>query len=133
MRKLTHLKNICFLIIAFVCCQNLAAQNEEGTIKVQSNQSIKALIAKKRAYNKNHDYINGYKIQLFYGSEQGAIQLKEKFNSVFPDITSELKFKSPDWKVWVGSYKTKLEAARALVEIKEGFPGAIRVNAKVRN
>ncbi len=133
MRKLTHIKSVCFLIIALVCSLNLTAQTEEGTIKVQSNQNIKKLIAKKKAYNKNQLYTKGYKIQLFYGSEQGAISLKEKFNSVFPDIPSELKFKSPDWKVWVGSYKTKLEAARALVEIKEGFPGAIRVNAKVRN
>ncbi len=131
MRKLTYTKILFTLIFMLFYAFNLVAQTE-GTIKVQSNASIKQLVAKKRAYNKNLKFIKGYKIQLFYGSEQGAMKIREKFNSVFPDISSELKFDSPDWKVWVGSYKTKLETANALVEIKEGFPGAIRVPAKVK-
>lgn len=104
----------------------------EGTIKVESNQSIKRLIAQKRAYNKNKKYIKGYKVQLFYGSEEGALKVREDFMSVYSDVRSELKFHSPYWKVWVGSYKTRLEADRALVEIKEGFPSAIVVPAKVK-
>ena len=131
MRKLTHTKNLFTFFFVLFCAFNSFAQTE-GTVKVQSNESIQQLVAKKRAYNKNLNQIKGYKIQLFYGSEQGAIKLREEFNSVFPDIPSELKFNSPDWKVWAGSYKTKLEADRALAEIKEGFPSAIRIAAKVK-
>ena len=69
---------------------------------------------------------------MFYGSEQAAIEVREKFNEVFPDIRSELKFNSPDWKVWAGSFKTKLEADRILAEIKEGFPSAIRIVTKIK-
>ena len=131
MRKLTHTKNLFTFIFMLFCAFNLFAQTE-GTIKVQSNESIKQLVLKKRAYNKNLSQVKGFKIQLSYGSEKGAIKVREEFNSVFPDIGSELKFNSPDWKVWVGSYKTKLEADRALAEVKEGFLGAIRVSAKVK-
>jgi hypothetical protein len=131
MRKLTPLKALVFLVFTLLY-SNFAVAQSEGTIDVQSNEKVKQLIAKKRAYNKKLNYINGYKIQLFYGSEEGAIKLREKFHSVFPDIPSEIQFNSPDWKVWVGSYKTKLEVARALAEIKEGFPSAIRIAAKVK-
>jgi hypothetical protein len=131
MRKLTSIKNVCTFIFAFFCASNLSAQTE-GTIKVQSNERIKLLVAKKRTYNKNLKTVKGFKIQLFYGSEQGAIKVREEFNSVFPDIRSELKFISPDWKVWAGSFKTKLEADRTLAEITEGFPSAIRIVTQIK-
>ena len=131
MRKLTSTKILFTLIFMLFYAFNLVAQTE-GTIKVQSNASIKQLVAKKRAYNKNLNEVKGYKIQLFYGSEKGAIKVREEFNSVFPDIRSELKFNSPDWKVWAGSFKTKLEADRVLAEIKEGFPSAIRIVTQIK-
>ena len=131
MRKLTQKHFIISLALALIFSFSSQAQ-EEGVIKVESSESVKALIAKKLAYNKSLSFIEGFKIQLFYGSEQGAIKVKEDFNSVFPKIESELKFHSPDWKVWVGSYKTRLEADNALVEIKEGFQSAIIRPAKVK-
>ena len=131
MRKLTSTKILFTLIFMLFYALNLFAQTE-GTIKVQSNASIKQLVANKRAYNKNLNEVKGYKIQLFYGSEQGAKKVRENFKSVFPDIRSELEFDTPDWKVWVGSYKTRLEADRALAEIKEGFPSAIRIVTQIK-
>jgi len=131
MRKLTSLKKIAAVIFLLTCTFNCYAQTE-GTIKVESNESIKKLVAKKIAYNKNLNQIQGYKIQLFYGSEEGARKVREKFNSVFEDIPSELQFNSPDWKVWVGSYRKEIEADKALAEIKDGFPSAIKIKAKIK-
>ncbi len=131
MRKLTR-KHILFPLALVLIISLSSHAQEVGTIKVESSESVKALIAKKRAYNKSLKHVEGFKIQLFYGSEQGAIKVKDDFDSVFTKVESELKFHSPDWKVWIGSYKTRLEADRALVEIKEGFPSAIIRPAKVK-
>ena len=131
MRKLSQKHFIISLALALIFSLSSQAQ-EEGVIKVESSESVKALVAKKLDYNKRLSVIDGFKIQLFYGSEQGANKVKDDFESVFPKIESELKFHSPDWKVWVGSYKTRLEADSALVEIKEGFPSAIIRPAKVK-
>ena len=131
MRKLTSIKRITVLILALAYACTSFAQTE-GVIKVESNESIKKLIAKKIAYNKGSKEVQGYKIQLFYGSEEGAKKVREKFNSVFEDIPSELQFNSPDWKVWAGSYKKEIEADKALAEIKEGFPSAIKIKAKIK-
>ena len=131
MRMLSNKNLFYLLLLSFFFAVNVTAQTE-GVIKVESNERIKQLIAKKRAYNKNLTYVKGYKIQLFYGSEKGATSVKDKFNEVFPRVKSELRFDSPDWKVWVGSYKERLEADRALAEIKEGFPSAIILATKVK-
>mgnify|MGYP001820442907 CR=1 FL=1 len=131
MRKLTIRYSTLFILFSLFFGYNIWSQTE-GSITIESSQSIKQLVAQKRAYNKNKRYVKGFKVQLFYGSEEGALQVREDFMSVYPDINSELKFHSPYWKVWVGSYKTRLEADRGLLDIKEGFQSAIVVPAKVK-
>ncbi|GAK92069.1 hypothetical protein JCM19298_2557 [Nonlabens ulvanivorans] len=37
---------------------------------------------------------------------------------------SILEYEAPNFKLWVGSYRNKLEAERALIEIKKDFPNA---------
>tara|TARA_R110002073_G_scaffold40547_5_gene115245 strand:+ start:397832 stop:398230 length:399 start_codon:yes stop_codon:yes gene_type:complete len=131
MRKLTYNYLMLLLIFGLFLSHTGHAQIE-GTVKIETSESVKRLVAQKLAFNKQLEYIDGFKIQLFYGSEKSAMDVREKFSTVFPDVKSELKFQSPDWKVWVGSYKSKIEADRALEEIKEGFPSAIIRAAKVK-
>jgi len=107
---------IFFLIFFTSIC--VSAQND-GIITVKSNEKIKHIIAKKKAYNKNLKKIKGFKIQLFNGSENGAYSVRDEFLSQFPETKIEIKFSSPEWKVWVGSYKSQLEADRSLKEINE--------------
>ena len=67
----------------------------------------------------------GYKIQLYYGSEQGAYGIKDKFNQLYPEIPAKLTFNTPDWKIQAGNYYTKLQADHDIVQFKIDFPGAI--------
>ena len=124
--------NLNFKIILWfiiICCSlfslNGYSQQTKGTVKIESSSSIDNLIDQKKEYNKNLETIKGYKIQLFYGNEKDAYELKDEFKSTFPKIPNNIIFSSPDWQVQVGNYKTRLEADNALVEIKKEFPDAI--------
>ena len=100
-----------------------------GTIKISAQNNtnksaqVKELIVKKRAYNKEFGF--GYRIQLYNGNEQRARSLYSKFRFHFPDVFSKLKFDSPDWKVQVGNYKTRLEADKAIRAFSEKFSAII--------
>lgn len=98
-----------------------------STVKAQSkytnNQNIISLLKKKREYNKAHGY--GFRIQLYNGLETTARNILFGFNRDFPGVYSRLSYENPDWKVQVGSYKTRLDADRALRDILEKFSGAI--------
>jgi len=48
-----------------------------------------------------------------------------KFKSDFPEIKTHLIYRQPEWKIQVGFYKTKLEADRALLELKRKYQSAI--------
>ncbi|MEZ4842579.1 MAG: SPOR domain-containing protein [Flavobacteriaceae bacterium] len=121
-----------FIIAIFgFTCSEIYAQ-KQGVVTVESSPEIKQLIQQKKDYNKSITEVKGFKIQLFYGSEQGAYRIRDEFSSLFPDTEVKIEFSRPDWKVKAGNYKTRLEADRALKEIKEEFSNAIVLADKVK-
>jgi hypothetical protein len=121
-----------FIIAIFgLTCSEIYAQ-KQGVVTVESSPEIKQLIQQKKDYNKSITEVKGFKIQLFNGSEQGAYRIRDEFSTLFPDTEIKIEFFSPEWKVRVGNYKTRLEADRALKEIKEEFSNAIVLPAKVK-
>ena len=119
-----------FITFSFLFSNQVFSQNE-GKLEIQSSEKIKNIIKQKEAYNKQLKNIKGFKIQLFNGSEQGAYKTREDFSTMFPDIEIKIQFFSPEWKVRVGNYKNRLDADRALFEIKQAFPGAIILPAMI--
>lgn len=116
----TRLKfNFLTFLFLFFCVQ-VFSQNSTNQSKEITN-----LIAKKRNFNKKYGY--GYRIQLYNGGEQQARKMRAKFRVTFPGNKIKLVYKSPEWKVQVGDYKTKLEADRDLIKFREKFSGIIVV------
>jgi hypothetical protein len=110
----------CVLTLIFFSVQ-LSFSQEQKT----ENQLIKELIEKKREFNKEFGY--GFRIQLYNGFEVDAKKTRARFRVNFPNISTYLVYRQPEWKVQVGTYKTKLEADRALLAIKKKFNAAIVV------
>ena len=114
-------KRTLFLFIFTVAI--LASSTVLSQSQKTDNQLIDELIDKKRDFNKEFGY--GYRIQLYNGFEVEAKMTRAKFRLDFPDIKTYLIYRQPEWKIQVGSYKTKLEADRALLEIKRKYGSAI--------
>ena len=89
----------------------------------QEGEKIDQVLAKKIEYNKNNRKAKGFKIQLYNGNETTAYRIKGNFEAEFR-MVAVIKPQLPDWKVQVGNYKTRLEADRALLSIREKFAGA---------
>ncbi len=120
-KKIRFLSSFFILFIIF----NSLAQQNEGELKIETSAKINTVVNQKKEYNKNLKTLKGYRIQLFYGSEKAAYKIKDEFKALYPDITTKIIFSSPQWKIQVGNFTTRLEADRALIQIKEEYPGAI--------
>jgi hypothetical protein len=103
----------------------LLSQEKEGDIRVESSASVKELIAQKIAFNKEQNSFPGYKIQIYYGSEKECYEIKDEFTSLFPDIPTSIIFSTPQWKLQVGEYRSRLEADKSIQSIKKEYPSAI--------
>lgn len=116
------MKNVAFsaiLLIFFLFRNNHSFAQET----ISENKEITLLIKKKREYNKYNG--SGYRIQLYNGLEKKAKSYKYNFEREFPGTYTKLSYDNPEWKVKVGSYRTRLDADRALNKIREKFSGAI--------
>ncbi len=119
------------IITMFLISFNSFSQVQEGIINIDSSTEIQKIITKKIAYNKTAPIANAnFKIQLFYGGENGAIRTQNKFRELFPNTPSSLIFDSPNWKVRVGNYRNRLEADKHLQEIILTFGDAIVLEPK---
>lgn len=120
-KKISLLSFVFIVLLTFTSL----AQQKEGELQIETSTKIDAVVSQKKQYNKNLESIKGYRIQLFYGSEKAAYKIKDEFKALFPGITTKIIFSSPQWKVQVGNFITRLEADRTLTSIKKEYPGAI--------
>jgi len=110
-----------FLIICFTGV-TLTSQSQHTTTDKQAKQ-LKELIEIKKELTNSDQLKEFYKIQLYSGSLKEAESLKKDFDTEF-EISSTIKYESPYYKVWVGNYRTRLEADRAMLLINEAFENA---------
>ncbi len=109
---------VCFLFTIILGITNINGQTT-------TSNEVKSLIKKKIEYNKKNGY--GFRIQLDSGPETVIKTTQSKFRLEHPTIKTYILFESPEWKVQIGDYKTRLEADKVLNKIKMKFPSAIIV------
>jgi hypothetical protein len=108
----------CLFFVGFLTSQTIYSQSKKS-----DSTLINELISKKRSFNKEFGY--GFRIQLYNGLETEAKKTETKFKIDFPEIKTYLLYRQPEWKIQVGFYKTKLEADRALLDLKRKYGSAI--------
>ncbi|WP_242156945.1 SPOR domain-containing protein [Aestuariivivens sediminis] len=97
-------------------------QAQQGHVILNQDKSINNLLDLKKEINQeSNDY---YKIQIYSGDRTGAQNAQKEFHLAFDNWKSRLEYESPNFKIWVGNYRIRLEADRALRQIKQKFSGA---------
>ncbi|MGB3776532.1 MAG: SPOR domain-containing protein [Leeuwenhoekiella sp.] len=130
MKKMT-LKPILFGLFLVLNSYNALAQEAEVTI-IQDSK-IPELLALKSQMIKNNELEDRYKIQIMgFGDLKDANEVIDDFKKSFDKWPANVAYQSPNYKVWVGHFADRLEADRALLEVKKEFPNAFvfRPNSK---
>jgi|TARA_B100000497_G_C7609202_1_gene365886 hypothetical protein len=107
-----------FIISALFSAPILA---QEGIVRVNKSAEIERILALKKELNLEKAFI---KIQIHSGNRQEAEAVLLSFETEFPDAFSEMKYETPNYKVWVGKFRSRLEADRELLKVKILFPNA---------
>ena len=111
--------NIQIFIIVLIL--NFSTQAQNGKVEITQSVEIEKVIEIKKEINKNKSML---RIQIFNGSREDANNTKEKFENIKVDSIIDMVYETPNYKIWVGNYKTQLEADIKLLEIKRYFPDA---------
>lgn len=104
---------------------------QEGKVKIDRNPDIDVLLILKKEIEANSSQ---YKIQIFSGSSRSdAEETKKDFDKIHKDIKSSIEYETPNYKIWVGGFKNRLEADRILLKIKKDYPNAFIFKPKQDN
>lgn len=119
-----------FLLSCGPVIRCLAQENGKGkgNIQIIQDDKVDLLVSKHVQINQNRNGIDGYRIQIFFdsgnNSKTKAQSIYEGFKEKYPDVRAYLSFKSPNYKVRVGDYRSRLDAQRFLNEIIVEYPNA---------
>jgi len=120
--KRTLLSSIFFCTFAGIFSNVALAQSAQA--QVVQDSRIPELLKLKSQMTVNDELADRYKIQLFYGQITEANKVQDEYKSKYAQWEPKIVYESPNYKVWVGNFRNRLEADRALLKIKENFPSA---------
>ena len=100
---------------------------QTGGVTVQQDARFEELLAEKRKISSSVTVNDRYKVQIFYGENDKARKILQEFKKEFKGQDGTIIFESPTYKVWVGSYKSRIEAEKNLADIKKKYPYALLV------
>ena len=118
---MSNFKKTTALLALILCLFPIVNTAQTGSVTVNQNKEIDALLALKKDINRT---TSNFKIQIYNGNRLGAENARSEFNRSYYSWPVSTVFETPNYKIWIGNFKTRLEADRALVEIKQKFPNA---------
>ena len=124
--KILALKNIVlyFLFTGLSTCF-INAQDQNSTIN--QDPKFEQLLNEKRKINTSLTVNDSYKIQVFTGSSEIAKKTLNEFRQEFTDIDATIVFNTPNYKVWVGNFRTRIEAEKTLINIKDRYKNVLLI------
>lgn len=125
MRILAVLKIIPALIMVYFSTSKVNAQEQNSTLN--QDPKFEQLLSEKRKINPSLILNDSYKIQIFNGSSENAKKTLSEFKQEFATIDGTIIFNTPNYKVWVGNFRTRIEAERNLTAIKERYKNVLLI------
>lgn len=104
-------------------------------LNVEASSEISDLLRQQYDQSRKSGTFPGYRVQLYFGSGVQARSHAEKvradFNNLYPDIKVYLIFKSPDFIVRAGDFRSKSDALKVLKSLTPGFANAFIVTDEI--
>lgn len=119
MRILSLKTTLSTLILIAFFHSKTSAQQQNITLKQDSK--FEQLLTEKRKTNQSNTVNDRYKIQIFSGESEKAKNTLYQFRQEFNYLDGTIVFFTPNYKVWVGNFKTRIEAERNLIEIRKSY------------
>ena len=97
------------------------------------NSKVDAILDSINRFNLTRKFIDGFTIQIYSGQKKDdAMSVAAKMREEVPEMTPNVKYEQPKFRVIVGRYFTRLEAQSDLLALKRKFATASLVPEKIQ-
>lgn len=115
------------LVLSLVCILSQKMVAQEGKMTVTQDPKFEQLLNEKRKINSSITINDRYKIQIFNGDSENSKKTLMDFKKDNKDMDATIVFSTPMYKVWVGNFKTRIEAEKNLNALKKKYPNAFLI------
>ena len=110
---------------------SFALNAQEGTVKISQDSDIDKLLEYKKDVKTSAEI---FKIQIDQSNDPDkAESIKSEFLEAFDEWPVAIVWNTPNYKIWVGNFASRLEADRAWAKIKKEYMKAIILKPKTDN
>ena len=128
-----------WLILLLLLSRGVVIAQEAASVQkkteIVQDPRIDQLVSKHIKVNQELVTMDGFRIQLFSdsgnNSKTRAQALQEELLVKYPEMGVYLTFKSPNYKIRLGDFRTKLDAQRILNQIAVDYPNAFIVSDQI--
>lgn len=111
------------------------ADTIKGSLEINQDINVNILLNKHIEVNQAGPLMDGFRVQVFFdsgnNSKTKAQSVLDEFAAKYPKTRGYLTFKSPNYKVRVGDFRTRLDAQRFLNEIIADYPNAFIITDQI--
>ena len=100
---------------------------QTASVTVQQDSKFEQLLNEKRRINSSLTVNDRYKIQVFNGDSESSKRVLSEVRREFTDLDATIVFSTPAYKVWVGNFKSRIEAERNLQKLSQRYPTALLI------
>ena len=125
MRFLSRKHLLLLTVVLISITTKISAQNSDLTLN--QDPKFEQLLSEKRKSNPNLSYTDRYKIQIFNGVSESAKKTLTEFRQEFKNCDGTITFNTPNYKVLVGNFRTRMEAERNFVEIQKKYKNSLLI------
>lgn len=114
--------------LLFLLFFTVSLQAQSGFNQVKEDAGVTALMEKFRTMNQMIKTVPGYRLQIAQEYKSDAVYEKQSmFINSFPEWTTYVTYDQPYFKLRAGNFVDRLEAFKALKEVKKKFDSAFLV------
>src|SRR5690606_38447361 len=122
---------ILFLMLTATVSAQDSTSTANKNVTIKQDEELTTLLAEYKTYNAKRDTRDGYRIRITYTDIRDDVyKSKAGMYKQFPELASYVEYEQPYYKLRIGDFSTRLEAANYLQQVITVYPGAFIVKDK---
>ncbi len=100
---------------------------QDTKVTLTQDPKFEQLLNEKRKINSSITINDRYKIQIYNGDSENSKKTLMDFKRINKTMDATIVFSTPRYKVWVGNFKTRIDAEKNLADLKKNYPNAFLI------
>lgn len=96
----------------------------QSSPEISQDSRLEILLDLKEKLERENRLSSGFTVQIHNGNLERARKRKQEYEGLGENWPAYIHYETPNYKLWVGNFGTRLEADRALLKLKDLFPSA---------